>query len=879
MNSHLTISESELEAFQKRFSALHGYRPFPWQTRLFQEFCAHRFPSALDLPTGLGKTSVMAVWYLARAAGAPVPNRLVYVVDRRAVVDQATEIATRMKQHDSTLRVSTLRGRYADNREWLEDPLAPTIIVGTVDMIGSRLLFSGYGVSPKMRPYHAGLLGMDALVVLDEAHLVPSFEALLSTIETGARVFGPRDEADGKILPRFRLLSLSATGRERDGHISRSERIFRLVPDDRSHPIIRERLEAEKRLTLHDVKDAKALTGELATRAWTLATQADPARVLVFCNSRDDALRVKEEIDRRATKEKRDIASELLVGERRVHERERLFHWLKRHGFINAENPASQPTFLIATSAGEVGVDLDADHMVCDLVEWERMVQRLGRVNRRGGNGRRATVEVVMAPPKTEKKDGEKWPERLKRLRVPLEALNGDASPAAIVALKDDQALKEALEAATTPPPLRPALSRALVDAWSMTALERHTGRPTVAPWLRGWIDDEGPQTTIVWRKYLPVRAGQGTDKEDKEVEKFFEAAPPHLTETLETENWRAAGWLMKIAQAASRKDSLREDHVAAFALAPDGALRRIFRLRDLLSKDDDKRQKDRLEAELADATLIVDGRLGGLKDGLLSDDAALEAARTADDGGGWSAETGFRIKESEQEDAPGDGAWRESYRFDLQRSADGESLRWLTIDGLNEERRAEARFAQQLDDHQMAAETKIRSLAKAAKLPDVYIEALALAARLHDEGKRAVRWQRAFHAPFGGVYAKTKGPVNFSVLDGYRHEFGSLFPIEKHPEFQALSEDLKDLVLHLVAAHHGGARPLISTRSCEEAPSSMLDVRAGEVALRFARLQKRWGPWGLAWWEALLRAADQQASRDNDKNDELQHDSVRETA
>ncbi len=34
-------------------------------------------------------------------------------------------------------------------------------------------------------------------------------------------------------------------------------------------------------------------------------------------------------------------------------------------------------------------------------------------------------------------------------------------------------------------------------------------------------------------------------------------------------------------------------------------------------------------------------------------------------------------------------------------------------------------------------------------------------------------------------------------------------------------------------------------------------------MALRFARLQKRWGPWGLAWWEALLRAADQQASRD----------------
>ena len=37
------------------------------------------------------------------------------------------------------------------------------------------------------------------------------------------------------------------------------------------------------------------------------------------------------------------------------------------------------------------------------------------------------------------------------------------------------------------------------------------------------------------------------------------------------------------------------------------------------------------------------------------------------------------------------------------------------------------------------------------------------------------------------------------------------------------------------------------------------------DVALRFARLQKQWGPWGLAWWEVVLRAADQQASREND--------------
>ena len=86
------------------------------------------------------------------------------------MVDPATAVAESIQQgsDDSALRISTLRGRYADNREWLEDPAAPAIIVSTVDMIGSRLLFEGYGVSRGMRPYHAGLLGADALVVLDE---------------------------------------------------------------------------------------------------------------------------------------------------------------------------------------------------------------------------------------------------------------------------------------------------------------------------------------------------------------------------------------------------------------------------------------------------------------------------------------------------------------------------------------------------------------------------------------------------------------------------------------------------------------------------------------------------------------------------------------
>ena len=167
--------------------------PFRWQMRLLHRLLQGDLPQAVDVPTGLGKTAVMALWLIALAEDANLPRRLVYVVDRRAVVDQATRFAERLHNNMPDglatrlrlapgLPISTLRGGFADNRDWLEDPSRPAIVVGTIDLVGSRLLFEGYGVSRGMRPYHAGLLGVDALVLLDEAHLCPPFEALLRQV-------------------------------------------------------------------------------------------------------------------------------------------------------------------------------------------------------------------------------------------------------------------------------------------------------------------------------------------------------------------------------------------------------------------------------------------------------------------------------------------------------------------------------------------------------------------------------------------------------------------------------------------------------------------------------------------------------------------------
>jgi CRISPR-associated helicase Cas3 len=109
--------------FDSAFNSLTDNPPFPWQRALYADwFIKGRVPDACNLPTGLGKTSVIAIWLIA-FANAPdrVPRRLVYVVNRRTVVDQTTDEVEKYLERKvpgvPELAVSTLRGQFADNRE------------------------------------------------------------------------------------------------------------------------------------------------------------------------------------------------------------------------------------------------------------------------------------------------------------------------------------------------------------------------------------------------------------------------------------------------------------------------------------------------------------------------------------------------------------------------------------------------------------------------------------------------------------------------------------------------------------------------------------------------------------------------------------------
>ena len=85
----------------------------------------------------------------------------------------------------------------------------------------------------------------------------------------------------------------------------------------------------------------------------------------------------------------------------------------------------------------------------------------------------------------------------------------------------------------------------------------------------------------------------------------------------------------------------------------------------------------------------------------------------------------------------------------------------------------------------------------------------------------------------------------------------------QKELESLTLCEDMKELVLHLVAAHHGYGRPHFPAKKAydPQATDEMNSIVAAQVPQRFARLQRKFGRWGLAYLESLLRAADYAAS------------------
>ncbi|MFN4241834.1 MAG: type I-U CRISPR-associated helicase/endonuclease Cas3 [Tepidisphaerales bacterium] len=866
---------STLNAFADDFNQLTGHRPFPWQTALYDRFCKgpDHIPRHCNLPTGTGKTSVIACWLLARRVQPRLPRRLVYVVNRRTVVDQTTAEVERCRQRwnvsfGEPLAISTLRGQFADNREWSADPTRPAVICGTVDMIGSRLLFSGYGIGRNLRPHHAGLLGQDTLIVHDEAHLEPAFEKLLDDLAL--------EQTRGRFpdLRPLRVMSLTATSREHDGNgdvfqLTESERTAR--PD--SGGLLGElgrRLHATKRLQLHQVAEEKA---DLAERIAELARQYEDrgCTVLIYVRELRTLAEVVDQLPRDRT--------EQLTGTLRGLERDRLVEKPVFQRFLpgaatDQDAAARNTVYLVSTSAGEVGVNLSADHLVCDLVPFDAMAQRLGRVNR---FGRRDDTEVHVVHPGAFDAEDTYDAAREKTLEL-LRRLEGNASPAALLGLSaSDRA------AAFTPPPQLLVVSDILFDAWACTTPRGDLpGRPPVEPFLHGLSKSEPPETYVAFREEVRLISRELASVYDPE--ELLERYPLLPHELLRDRSDRIRDQLKKLAE--------KNPDAPAWRVAPDGRVE-VATLAELSGLHaEDKRQVD---ARLQYATVVLPHDIGGLSAaGLLDANAKPEDARVADPfargldvssvlrapptpGDEDIPPKPLRLRVLTTEPTPPDtcnGISLADYRpvcrlrltpIDADDDTPVEYWHWLELPGPTDNSRY-AREPVLLDVHAADVLAHTERYLSALQLPDPVAQALRVAAKAHDLGKRRPLFQATIGRPEAyddHVFAKS-GP-RWTGIEGitYRHEFGSLLDLQADPDFKTLSPECRDLALHLIAAHHGRARPCFEPDEAFDpaSPDDLAEAEAVEVVRRFARLQRRYGRWGLAYLESLLRAADYAAS------------------
>jgi CRISPR-associated endonuclease/helicase Cas3 len=588
-------AELTSEEFGDFFEAVHGVRPFPWQQRLLGHLAeTGAWPPILDLPTGAGKTAALdiAVFHLAMEAlkegDRRAPVRIVLVVDRRLIVDDAFLRAQRIakalaaaatEQHDvpeavrkvaerlghlaecpeRPLLARRLRGGVPREDDWARTPCQPTILCSTVDQVGSRLLFRGYGVSHRMTPIHAGLLGADCLILLDEAHLSRPFrETLGGVAEHLKRRRYPYPNCGCPAPFGFALLTATP------GEASACN--YKLEQDDYEHPLLQRRLEAPKPARLVPITKLRdgssagvddervaALAKEVGEALAHLEKQRSPAPPVigVVVNRVLRARRVLEKLrkDYGASEDGQPAAADvvLVIGPAREADRAQRDAKLDpiKTGAEIARGSLPRPLIVVATQTIEAGVDLDFDALITEVAPLDALKQRFGRLNRAGR--RFEPYAAILAHPQDMRppKDGDPiYGERAAATWKALLALAGRRESADCVDFgatagqvapwigRIPEAEARALVATAGHAPV---LMPAYVDLWAQTS-PVPAADPEVALFLHG-CDRAPANVQIVWRVDLAeadLRAAR-TDHDARErLLDLFAAVPPKSGETVE---------------------------------------------------------------------------------------------------------------------------------------------------------------------------------------------------------------------------------------------------------------------------------------------------------------------------------------------------------
>lgn len=905
------------------YQAINDRDPFPWQQRLADQVAHRSWPRSIGVGTGLGKTSCIdvAVWAMAAeyqklACARISPTRIWYVVNRRLLVDMAFDhgchIAHLLSNPDDAggagpraaiasvaaalfarqggagadpLHVCRLRGG-AELGARPPDPVQPSLIFATVPMFASRWMFRGFGTSANMRPVDAALAGIDTLVLLDEAHLS---RPLMDLAESLAQCdIGEANRVISEQRSRPAVVSLTATG---------DDATFGLDDDDMAHPIVRQRLDAAKPLVLVEVAKG-ALVKTLADQAVHLLEGRLPSAEVVFANKPSTARAVFQELLKATLRRVNPLNAKLVLLTGRMREREAAgvrAQILDPATGVPAGHarPLALPSHLIvvATQTLEVGADLDFDLLVTEACGARALIQRLGRLNRLGHIEDSASAIVF---PEGEENFGIYGGEPLevwKRLRS--QAVHGEVNMSPRVVAE-----------VVGPPEDKPERVGELLPAhlweWAKTTTPPRGEAPPEA--FFSGFNPGGESVSVVWRAILPddsvaLRPGVTADEAidlpiwelrealvDLETDVVARLRPDRVTIERDVAIARLhPGDVVILSSSTGGYDAHgwspggRNEVVLDVSLfRPPGpyilpsALRQIYAVGKYLDEAekiapllrappeaDEALDRARLTEQLAECL-----RLAGPSDSVTHEEWDLFQSRL----------TGMVVY------LPGEPAGRMEVRTS---HGYGQKVE-LRSDGFDE--LSFVASSTDLAEHLGSVGELAGRLAERLGIGSELVGAVAAAGRFHDLGKADRRFHRWLD-PTGQSsqpIAKSSTPPERWLRDriasgwpaGGRHEELSRRLVDAYLAQQPHPPWDPDLVLHLVVTHHGYGRPLLAgvaddfpTALCAPVDGEHVCV-SGNLAIvdweqpaRFRRCCERYGYWGLALLEALVRQADHQVS------------------
>lgn len=478
----------------------------------------------IEIPTGFGKTSAVVLawlWNRVFKQRDDWPRRLVYCLPMRTLVEQTHQNVGQWLNSlglAGEVCVHVLMGG-EDASDWDLHPERDAILIGTQDMLLSRALNRGYGMSRYRWPMHFGLLNNDCLWVMDEVQLMgpglwtsaqldwmrrDRFKSLkpCTTWWMSATIrprFLETPDRNNGMLPAPKRVSLGV--RDRTHKILQARRPCKLWKPTASTRRARKKGSADNNLPAFASALAKAVTDE----------HQEASLSLVVCNTVLVAQQIYAAIRNTYTDTSKVI---LLTSRFRGNDREENYEKLlafeaARRRAVTDGTVTVPGLICVSTQVIEAGVDMSSRRLWSEIAPWPSMVQRLGRLNRDGrlnGDARACFWEGPEKPKRSAQFIGPYEADAVKVGHKLVNELVAECESDEMLSAKDaltrlsarDEAY-DLIEKALTPAP-EPCPRAIDVHGLFSTEPDVFGGFTNVSPFVRN--QDENADVIVFWREW-----------------------------------------------------------------------------------------------------------------------------------------------------------------------------------------------------------------------------------------------------------------------------------------------------------------------------------------------------------------------------------------